>query len=117
MAFPDAPDLAADGARVPWEDPRPCFKFPDARLQWEAELRGMKMVPRFRRQTGPAAARREAELFTIYAWNEFGEGGIVAPTRGEQTMKLDAIRAVFSSASAVLARDLRCAAAIAPRTG
>jgi hypothetical protein len=34
-------------------------------------------------------------IFTIYAWNEFGEGGIVVPTRGEQTMKLDAIRAVF----------------------
>jgi hypothetical protein len=31
----------------------------------------------------------------IYAWNEFGEGGIVAPTRGEQSMKLEAIRAVF----------------------
>ena len=36
-------------------------------------------------------------IFTIYAWNEFGEGGIVAPTRSEQTMKLDAIRAVFGS--------------------
>jgi hypothetical protein len=36
-------------------------------------------------------------VFTIYAWNEFGEGGIVAPTRGEDFMKLEAIRGVFSS--------------------
>jgi hypothetical protein len=33
----------------------------------------------------------------IYAWNEFGEGGIVAPTRGEQGLKPEAIRAVFDS--------------------
>jgi hypothetical protein len=31
----------------------------------------------------------------IYAWNEFGEGGIVAPTRGDGTMKLEALRQVF----------------------
>jgi hypothetical protein len=45
----------------------------------------------------PGGGRQK--LFTIYAWNEFGEGGIVAPTRGEQSMKLDAIRAVFGSYS------------------
>jgi len=33
--------------------------------------------------------------FTIYAWNEFGEGGILAPTRGDGYMKLEGIRAVF----------------------
>ena len=34
-------------------------------------------------------------MLLIYAWNEFGEGGIVAPTRGEKEMKLDAIRAFW----------------------
>jgi hypothetical protein len=33
--------------------------------------------------------------FNIYAWNEFGEGGILAPTRGEGYMKLKAIAEVF----------------------
>lgn len=33
----------------------------------------------------------------IYAWNEFGEGGIVAPTKGDGTMKLEGIREVFRS--------------------
>ena len=32
---------------------------------------------------------------TIYAWNEFQEGGIVCPTRGEDWLKLEAIKAVF----------------------
>jgi hypothetical protein len=34
-------------------------------------------------------------MLLIYAWNEFGEGGIVAPTRGENGMKLEAVRNVF----------------------
>ncbi len=34
-------------------------------------------------------------IFTIYAWNEFGESGIVAPARGDRAMKLEAIGAVF----------------------
>jgi hypothetical protein len=41
----------------------------------------------------PGGGRQGA--FTIYAWNEFGEGVIAAPTCGEQSMKLDAILAVF----------------------
>ena len=32
----------------------------------------------------PMPGGRRQAIFTIYAWNEFGEGGIVAPTRGEQ---------------------------------
>jgi hypothetical protein len=34
-------------------------------------------------------------MLLIYAWNEFGEGGIVAPTRGDGRIKLEAIRKVF----------------------
>ena len=33
--------------------------------------------------------------FRIYAWNEFGEGGIVAPTKGDKYMKLEAIKEMF----------------------
>ena len=33
----------------------------------------------------------------IYAWNEFGEGGILAPTVGDQESKLEAVQKVFSS--------------------
>ena len=34
-------------------------------------------------------------LFTIEAWNEFGEGGGVAPTRGENDSQWQAIRHLF----------------------
>jgi hypothetical protein len=37
------------------------------------------------------------KAFTIYAWNEFGEGGIVAPTKGCGTMMLEAIKEVFGN--------------------
>ena len=36
---------------------------------------------------------------TIYAWNEYMEGGIVAPTMGEGWTKLKGIAAVFGSRS------------------
>lgn len=35
------------------------------------------------------------KTFNIYAWNEFGEGGIAAPTTGDGWMKLEGIRDVF----------------------
>ena len=34
-------------------------------------------------------------MLIMHAWNEFGEGGIVAPTRDEKAMKLEAVREVF----------------------
>jgi hypothetical protein len=36
------------------------------------------------------------KMFLIYAWNEFGEGGILAPTVGEKESKLEAIQKVFA---------------------
>jgi hypothetical protein len=38
-------------------------------------------------------------MFLIYAWNEYGEGGIVAPTRGEKEMKLEAIASIFGGST------------------
>ena len=35
------------------------------------------------------------KMFTIYAWNEFGEGGIMAPTAGFGTMRLDTLSEIF----------------------
>jgi len=42
----------------------------------------------------PADGGRE-KMLLIYAWNEFGEGGIMAPTQGEKEMKPEAVREVF----------------------
>jgi hypothetical protein len=37
------------------------------------------------------------KAFTIYAWNEFGEGGIVAPIKGRGYMMLECIKDVFGA--------------------
>jgi hypothetical protein len=44
---------------------------------------------------GLPAKEGRKKMLLIYAWNEFGEGGIVAPTQGDKEMKLETIREVF----------------------
>ena len=39
----------------------------------------------------------------IYAWNEYGEGGIMAPTQGDGYMKLESIAKVFGTGASDLA--------------
>jgi hypothetical protein len=88
----------------PWKDPRPSFMMP-TRDQWnDALMRVKSALDKYPTlgipvKGGPATGSRERrdrqKAILIYAWNEFGEGGIVAPTKGEGTMKLDVIREVF----------------------
>ncbi|MCL5270215.1 MAG: hypothetical protein M1457_06635 [bacterium] len=79
----------------PWHDPRPKFALPD-RAQWKAELERMARDVAAMPNLGiPLTGGARQKVFTIYAWNEFGEGGFVAPTRGESYMKLECIKEVF----------------------
>src|ERR1035438_3360369 len=49
------------------------------RSEWEAELRDMKSGLASGANLGlPLSVGGRQRIFTIYAWNEFGEGGIVA---------------------------------------
>ena len=80
----------------PWRDPRPSFAFP-TRNEWTAALRRVKAALDRHPNLGIPATSGRTKMLLIYAWNEFGEGGIVAPTRGENAMKLEAIRDVFVS--------------------
>jgi hypothetical protein len=94
-ALPHMPYVPAGWNPRPWGDPRPAFALPD-RVQWERALRDVAEDLRTVPNLGlPLADGTFQPAFTIYAWNEFGEGGIVAPTRGQGEMKLDGIRAVF----------------------
>ncbi|MBP6963932.1 MAG: hypothetical protein KBC96_05945 [Armatimonadetes bacterium] len=80
----------------PWKDPRPSFDLPN-RLQWTAALKSVKSALDTYPKLGfPIEGGRQKALL-IYAWNEFGEGGIVAPTKGDGTMKLEVVKAVFGS--------------------
>ncbi len=98
---PWLPYLAAGWNPRPWTHPeaaphhRRFFTFP-TRAEWLEELRAIKADLRKHPKLG--LPRRDGScqpVLTIYAWNEFGEGGIVAPTRGEGSMKLEAIGEVF----------------------
>ena len=94
-ALPHVPYVPAGWNPRPLGDPRPAFALPDRTL-WERALQDVAEDLRIIPNLGlPLADGTLQPAFTIYAWNEFGEGGIVAPTRGEQEMKLDTIRSVF----------------------
>jgi hypothetical protein len=79
----------------PWKDPRPSFELPD-REQWLTALRRARSALDAAEKLGiPVEPGKRQKMLLIYAWNEFGEGGMVAPTRGESDMKLRAIASVF----------------------
>ncbi len=81
----------------PWKDTRASYAMP-TREQWAAALRDAKAtLDAFPKLGLPAGPGRRQKILLIYAWNEFAEGGIVAPTKGDGTMKLDAIKSVFGA--------------------
>jgi hypothetical protein len=100
--LPWLPHLAAGWNPRPWTYPgapphyQRFFAFP-TREEFTAELQNMKESFAKHPTLGlPKKDGTTQKAFTIYAWNEFGEGGIVAPTKGSGTMMLEAIRDVFA---------------------
>ena len=84
------PYLPSGWSPRPWPDKRAYFAMPD-KDAWRNALQSMKES--FNKSSPLGLPGQPA--FTIYAWNEFGEGGIVAPTRGDGYMKLETIAEVF----------------------
>ncbi len=95
---PYVPYLPAGWDPRPWKDPRASFAFP-SREQWKDALIRVKNALQKHLRLGYPRIGGRQKAFLIYAWNEYGEGGIVAPTRGEGYMKLEAIREVFAGDS------------------
>lgn len=82
----------------PWggED-RPVFAFPtDA--EWRAYLAQLGADVQAHSLGFPRRNGSVQPAFNLYAWNEFGEGGILAPTRGWKYTRLQAIRDTFPRA-------------------
>jgi hypothetical protein len=93
--LPYIPFVSAGWNPRPWKDKRPAFTFP-TREAFTSELRQVVADCETHPNFGlPLPDGGRQKIFTIYAWNEFGEGGIVAPTRGENYGKLEAIRDLF----------------------
>jgi hypothetical protein len=99
--LPWMPHLAAGWNPRPWTSPNAeshyhrFFELP-SKDEFAAELRSMKDALGTHPTLGlPRKDGTTQKAFTIYAWNEFGEGGIVAPTQASGTMMLEAIHEVF----------------------
>ncbi len=91
---PYVPYVPAGWDPRPWRDPRPSFAFP-TREEWTGALKRVKATLDLHPNLGIPSNGGRKKMLLIYAWNEFGEGGILAPTRGEKEMKLEAVREVF----------------------
>lgn len=93
--LPYMPYLPAGWNPRPWGDPRPSFSLPN-KEEWHQALLSMKeALDRNHFLRIPDSTLEGQKIFNIYAWNEFGEGGIIAPTIGDDWMKLEEVRDVF----------------------
>jgi len=93
---PYIPYLPAGWDPRPWKDPRPSFQFP-TRRQWRAALLSVRLALEQHENLGLPTPQGRQKLFLIYAWNEFAEGGIIAPTHGDGYMKLETIKEILST--------------------
>ena len=95
--IPHTPYFPSGWSPKPWRDPRPTFEFPN-REEWENGLIKLREdLLKYQNLGFPKKDGTTQKAFTIYAWNEFGEGGIVAPTQGDKYMKLEVIKEVFGN--------------------
>lgn len=93
MPIPYVPYLVAGWDPSPWYVSKvgKFFHMP-TREQWRNTLQNLKTYL----DENPASNVEEGvKMFTIYAWNEYGEGGIMAPCVGDGTMKLEELQRVF----------------------
>jgi hypothetical protein len=96
-AIPWVPYFPAGWNPRPWGDPRAAFSLP-TRKEWKSSLKELKEDMRKSSNLGfPRKDGTTQKAFTIYAWNEYGEGGMLAPTVGDQYMKLEVIQEVFGN--------------------
>lgn len=95
---PYIPEVTVGWDKRPWEGPRglgqpPGWYFPDrSPQQFAGALRAaVEWMDRHPDQT------TEERVVLIYAWNEYGEGGYIAPTRGDPNgAYLKAVRSVVN---------------------
>jgi hypothetical protein len=89
------PCLPAGWDPRPWGYESPSFKFPTSE-EWVEALTRVNQALNSNEKLGIPTKGGRQKIFVIYAWNEFGEGGIIAPTKGEKNMKLEGIKKVFA---------------------
>lgn len=114
LLFQHSLDLATDCVRLglpympyfpigwnpkPWYDPRPAFEIPTQEQVYHSVSRLLKFI----NETGALGIHDQETIYpalTIYAWNEFGEGGYLAPTLIERFGKLTGLKKALEDACA-----------------
>lgn len=94
-AYAHVPNVMSGWDPRPWHERRASYIFPTA-TEWETELQVMARDLWNAPSMGfplPDGSRQPA--FSIYAWNEFGEGGVLAPSVGWNESRLEAIARTF----------------------
>ncbi len=91
LGIPFMPYFPSGWNPRPWYDPRPSFRIPDGEQIRKGILRLCGLI-RQNPLLGIPAGDGRREAFSIYAWNEFGEGGYLAPTLVEYDDKLQGLK-------------------------
>ena len=87
----------------PWRELRASYVFP-TQEQWRREVELMMQdLEEFPSMGFPLSDNTRQAAFSIYAWNEFGEGGIMAPSQGWNTSKLSILADVVRNHSSQFA--------------
>ena len=63
----------------PWHDPRPCYALPGRVQIAECVKKLMEIIDRYDCLGISERGFGRVKAFTVYAWNEYGEGGMLAP--------------------------------------
>ncbi len=88
--IPFQPFLPVGWCPRPWHDPRPCYDIPTGEQFGAYASKIMTMTTQYP-TLGINTGREVIPAFSIYAWNEFGEGGYLAPTLIENDQKLNGL--------------------------
>lgn len=75
----------------PWYDPRPSFAIPDGDQIQDGIIKLCDLIAK-NPTLGMQSGSTHVDAFTMYAWNEFGEGGYLAPTLVEYDGKLKGLK-------------------------
>ena len=81
----------------PWRCDGAAFAFP-TREEWKGVLESVKKdLDEHSRLGFPKKGGTCQKAFTIYAWNEYGEGGFMVPNKSGDNMKLEVVKEVFGA--------------------
>lgn len=80
----------------PWCDPRPNFSIPNKEQIADGVIQLCRLIADHP-LLGIPCDNTYTDAFTMYAWNEFGEGGYLAPTLIEYNSKLEGLKQALKS--------------------